>query len=211
MLWRPVLSFALAMSSPPSGAPPPNRDPASRDDGDDAEDEIDAFWAKARTAVVHGDFDAYAAMYHPDAVVVDTTAVAATGSGGGCGSSKPARDALAEWKSGFEATASGLKTTQLDFRFSRRVRGVEPSTTATTAYDAGIFRYRSETTAERDDNDKNPTTSTPATTAAVTSYIHFEALMIKKEGVWLWIMEYQKQKVTEEEWNEMDSESMAFS
>ena len=36
----------------------------------------------------------------------------------------------------------------------------------------------------------------------VRAYIHFEALLIKKKD-WKIMMEYQKSKATEEEWNKL--------
>jgi hypothetical protein len=40
-----------------------------------------------------------------------------------------------------------------------------------------------------------PTDGTPA-----VALVHFESLLVRKDGVWLMVMEYQKAAATEEEW-----------
>ena len=53
--------------------------------------ELDAFWARVSRAVAEGDYAAYAATYHPDAVLVN----------GLDGKSYPIADALEGWREGF--------------------------------------------------------------------------------------------------------------
>jgi ketosteroid isomerase-like protein len=135
---------------------------------------IDAFWRSAERTVATGDFAAYAALYHPDAVVVDV------------GRTRLVREALAEWKAGFEATAKGLQSVRLDFRFSQRIDDAE------SAHETGIFRYE-QSVANNNDDEAPPTTT--------IRFVNFEALMIKKDGRWMWLMEYQKGNASQADWD----------
>ena len=67
----------------------------------------------------------------------------------------------------------------MEFCFSQRV-GDE-----NTAHETGIFGFQFK---------DGSTTSTPK------QFIHFDALLIKRDNSWLIVMEYQKSKATEEEW-----------
>ncbi|MBT8477396.1 MAG: nuclear transport factor 2 family protein, partial [Gemmatimonadetes bacterium] len=118
--------------------------------------------------VAEGDFDGYARLYHPDAVLV------AGGSG-----SLPIEKALAGWKQGFDDTRDGKAEAGVDFRLSIRVND------ETTAHETGIFRYTLES----------------ADAEAVVALVHFEALLVKKDGRWLMVMEYQKEPATDAEWD----------
>lgn len=138
--------------------------------------ELDAFWAQAASVVSKGDFETYAAMYHPDAVLVQTTTPP--------GSTKPIAKALENWKPGFEETAAGHQIVDLEFRFSHRLES------PTSAHEWGIFRYQSTQKASPEET--------------TTVFMHFESLLVKKSpGGWLWMMEYQKQKATEVEWEQL--------
>ena len=96
----------------------------------------------------------------------------------GSGNSYPIAQALAGWKQGFVDTAEGRAEAGVDFRLTQRLQD------ETTAHETGIFRY----------------TFTPATGDPVVAPVHFEALLVKQDGEWLMVMEYQKQTATEEEW-----------
>ena len=87
--------------------------------------EIDDFWAEAIRTVEEGDFEAYAALYHEDAVLVN----------GISGEVYPIAQALDGWKQGFEDTKAGRTVAELDFRFTSRLHG------ETTAHETGYFRY----------------------------------------------------------------------
>ena len=89
----------------------------------------------------------------------------------------PLSKALARWQQEFVDTKAGKIKASVVFRFRRRL-GDE-----TTAHESGIFRY----------------TATGADGENVR-YIHFEALLLKRDG-WKIMMEYQKSKATVEEWN----------
>ncbi len=65
----------------------------------------------------------------------------------------------------------------VSFRFSKRLGDAD------TAHETGIFHYTSESAAGKRDD-----------------YIHLEALLVKQNGKWLTLMEYQKSKATKEEW-----------
>ena len=87
--------------------------------------ELDAFWAEASRTVREGDFDGYAALYHPDAVFVSDLGETAA----------PIADQLAKWKPGFEETKAGKTVADVEFRFTQRLLG------PTTAHETGLFRY----------------------------------------------------------------------
>ena len=96
---------------------------------DAALQELDAFWARVSRAVAEGDYDAYAASYHPDAVLVN----------GLDGKSYPIADALEGWREGFEDTRAGVIEASVEFRFTARFHD------ASTAHETGFFRYVSRT------------------------------------------------------------------
>ena len=83
-------------------------------------------------------------------------------------------DALAAWKPGFEATKAGETKANVEFRFSQRIGNKN------TAHETGVFAY----------NDGGP-----------NNYVAFEMLLVKKDGKWLGMMEYQKNQVTQAEWD----------
>ena len=92
--------------------------------------------------------------------------------------SSPLSVALARWKKEFIATKSGEMRANVEFRFSQRL-GDE-----TTAHETGIFLY----------------SSTGPDGLLKQEYIHFEALLVKKEGHWKTLMEYQKSQAAQKDW-----------
>lgn len=131
--------------------------------------ELDALWAEISLSVAEGDFDAYAATYHPDAVLVNI----------GSASSEPIAVALTNWKPGFDDTKSGNKTAGVSFRFTQRLLG------STTAHETGMFHFWSQ----------------PDQGQLAESFVHFEALSVKKDGEWKMIMEYQKEHGAKDDWD----------
>ncbi len=129
--------------------------------------ELDAYWAEASRTVVEGDFEGYAELYHPDAVLV------MQGQG-----TVPIAKALDGWKQLFVDTRDGKASADVEFRLTGRLHD------ATTAHETGIFRYAFE----------------PEEGDASVSRVHFEALLVKRNGSWLMLMEYQKDPATQEEW-----------
>ncbi len=92
--------------------------------------------------------------------------------------SAPIAQALAKWKQGFDDTKAGKMKASVEFRFGKRVSD------ATTAHDTGIFLY----------------SATDASGKVNASYVHFEALLVKKV-TWKMLMEYQKNEATKAEWD----------
>lgn len=95
--------------------------------------------------------------------------------------SVPISKALAGWKQGFMDTKAGKAKSGVKFRFSQRI-GDE-----TTAHETGIFAYTSQTDGE-----------------SVEHLLHFEMLLVKRDGEWLGVMEYQKTPATRQEWDALD-------
>ena len=129
--------------------------------------ELDAYWADVSRTVVEGDFEGYADLYHPDAVLV------MLGRG-----SVPIGEALAGWKQLFVDTSDGKAVAGVEFRITERLSD------ATTAHDTGMFRYTFE----------------PEEGEGAVSLVRFEALLVKRDGRWLMVMEYQKEPATDAEW-----------
>lgn len=134
--------------------------------------ELNRYWAEVARTVREGDFEGYAASYHPDAVCVFTT--------GKNKRSSAISQQLAQWKSGFVDTKAGKVKNNVEFRFSQRVGD------ATSAHETGIFYFTS-----MDANGK----------VLSSGSVHFEGLLVKRNGVWLSLMEYQKTRATEQEWD----------
>jgi len=91
--------------------------------------------------------------------------------------SYPIASALKGWHQGFVETAAGHVKANVEFRFTSRIND------DTTAHETGIFHY----SAIPEDGD------------ATDQYVHFEALLVKKDG-WKMMMEYQQTPATQEEW-----------
>lgn len=91
--------------------------------------------------------------------------------------SSPLADALKRWKKEFDATKSGEMKASVEFKFSQRLGD------ATTAHETGMFLY----------------TATGADGKETQEYIHFEGLLVKRDGRWKIVMEYQKSKGTRAE------------
>jgi len=94
--------------------------------------------------------------------------------------SQPLAQALTRWKQEFDDTKSGKMKASVAFRFATRLGDAD------TAHETGIFHYTSESAADKRDD-----------------YIHLEALLIKQQGRWKTLMEYQKAKATKEEWDKL--------
>ena len=77
-----------------------------------------------------------------------------------------------------EATRNGRARRSVEFRFTERLNS------AISAHEVGIFRYA----------------STEADGTARVALIHFEAALVKKDGVWLQLLELQTSDATEAEW-----------
>lgn len=133
--------------------------------------DLDRFWTELSRTVREGDLEGYRAANHPEAVVVF-----AQGDKKGAVSISTA---LEGWKQGFEATKAGKNKNSVAFRFSQRINNDN------NAHETGIFHYT-----ERDDKG----------VVLSDSYIHFEALLVKRQGAWQILMEYQKSFADKDEW-----------
>ena len=133
--------------------------------------ELDAYWEEVSKVVANGDWEKYKDACHPEAVLVS----------GSKEKSLPMRDILVRWKSEFDATKAGTRSSKVDFRFSHRYGDEQ------TAHEAGVFVYSFGVEGEE----------------VKREYVHFEALLVKKEGRWLLMMEYQKSIATKEEWEKL--------
>lgn len=134
--------------------------------------ELNRYFAELSRTVREGDFEGYKATYHKDAVCVFTT--------GQKKRTVPIDAQLALWKPGIDDTKAGKTKNNVEFRFSQRVGD------STSAHETGIFNFTSI--------DKNGK-------ALASGYVHFEILLVKRNGAWLALMEYQKSKATQEEWD----------
>ncbi len=134
--------------------------------------ELDAYWSQVSQVVAEGDFEGYRALYHPDAVVIFA--------GGENKTSVSIESALARWKQGFNDTKAGKQNSSVEFRLSQRIGNKN------TAHDTGVFLYTAR------DGDGEETAK---------YHVRFEGLFVKKNGAWLMLMEYQKERATEAEWN----------
>ena len=99
--------------------------------------------------------------------------------------SYPLSTALEKWKPGILDTKAGRNQASVEFRFSDRVGD------ASTAHETGMFCY----------------SSTDAEGVSTTSYIHLRALLVKKDGRWLILMENQESEGTAEEWKALPAYS----
>ena len=101
---------------------------------------------------------------------------------GTSGESYPISEALAGWKQGFMDTKAGSMTASVEFRFSKRIHD------EATTHETGIYCY----------------TWQPEGEEQQSSYMHFQALLVKKNGEWKMLMEYQMEEATEEEWGALE-------
>jgi ketosteroid isomerase-like protein len=94
-------------------------------DNDEVLEELDSFWAEVSRTVAEGDFEAYKATYHPDAILVS----------GLSNSSHLISKAFANWEQGFLDTRSGKMAASVEFRFTQRLNDDD------TAHETGLFKY----------------------------------------------------------------------
>lgn len=90
----------------------------------------------------------------------------------------PIAQALDSWEPSFLDTRDGRTKANVTFRFTQRLHD------ETTAHETGILRYALEA---------------PDGSQTV-SMVHFQALLIRKGGQWLMVMEHQQGEATQAEW-----------
>lgn len=93
--------------------------------------------------------------------------------------SYPISQALEGWQQGFVDTRDGRMEASVSFRFTQRLND------GSTAHETGIFRYTSKT----GDGEES------------SAMVHFQGLLVHKDGRWLMLMEYQQQPATQAEWD----------
>jgi hypothetical protein len=93
--------------------------------------------------------------------------------------SYPRSQALARWKKEFYDTKVGTRKSTVEFRFAPRYDD------ATTAHESGMFR---DTWKLRDGEAK-------------PEYTEFQTLLLKEEGIWKILMEYQKAPASKADWD----------
>lgn len=91
----------------------------------------------------------------------------------------PLSQALERWEQEFIDTREGRRESSVEFRFSERLGD------ATTAYETGIFLYEFKIGNEPPKRE----------------FIHLEAMLLKTDEGWQFMLEYQKAVATEEEWD----------
>lgn len=154
--WLPwAIAVAVFVTAPASAAGPSTAD-------------IDRqVWQAVARSVVNHDIVAMGRVYHPGAVLVAKDGT------------KPIAAALDGWgRDMVTAKQNGVRAS-VEFRFTTR------QDDATTAFEAGAFRYA---TTDR---------------AGVTKpgYVRFEALLVKSPDGWQIVMERQLEGITESAWN----------
>jgi isoamyl acetate esterase len=92
---------------------------------------------------------------------------------------EPIEAALARWEREFADTRDGSMTADLVSKVTRRLGD------DTTAHETGMFRY----TAQKRGGEPK------------VNYVPFESLLVKRDGRWMMVMEYQKDHATKAEWD----------
>jgi ketosteroid isomerase-like protein len=95
--------------------------------------------------------------------------------------SYPIGQALNRWKTEFDDTKAGNIEASVEFRFAHRYGDTQ------TAHESGIFLYTQKK------KDAEP----------VAEYYAFEALLVKENGKWLMMMEYQIKPMTKQDWEKL--------
>jgi hypothetical protein len=89
--------------------------------------------------------------------------------------------ALKQWQKEFDETKAGGMKASVDFRFKQRWGD------DSTAHETGIFRYASQIKGGE----------------KTVAYIELEALLVKKDGSWKVLMEFQKDQKTKVDWDKL--------
>jgi ketosteroid isomerase-like protein len=100
---------------------------------------------------------------------------------------EPIEQTLAGWGRDMVAAKAKGSTATVEFRFSRR------QDDATTAFEAGIFKY----------------TVVEKSGASRPTFYPFEELLAKTDGRWRVLMERQFAEVTQEEWDKLPATTTA--
>jgi len=98
-------------------------------------------------------------------------------------STYPIKNAFVIWEQGFIDTKTGSIDADLELKFSRRIFDND------TAHETGIFHYY----------------TIKESGESTDSFIHFEALWIKKQNKWFMLMENQISRASKSEWDSFNS------
>ena len=124
-------------------------------------------WQALSASAVAGDIVAMGRVYHPAAVLVSQKGTS------------PIVTALDRWGKDMATAKANGTTSSVAFRFTLRQHD------ATTAFEAGAFRYA----------------TTDKAGVETAGYVRFEALLVKTDAGWQMVMERQLDAITEREWN----------
>ena len=126
-------------------------------------------WSVLIATVAADDIVGMGATYHPDAVLVSPTGTTAI------------KDTLARWGRDMVAAKARADKATVEFRYSRR------QDDATTAFEAGIFKY----------------TVISKSGVSTPKFYPFEMLLGKTGGKWRVLMERQFAEVTQDAWDKL--------
>ena len=98
------------------------------------------------------------------------------------GETRPISDALEGWGNGMQEAKENGKNARVAFRFSSRQDDKH------SAFEQGVFKY----------------TSIDASGKEEYMYMHFESLLVKQNGRWLYLMERQLEVTNEAAWNALN-------
>lgn len=124
-------------------------------------------WQAVATSVVEHDIVAMGRVYHPAAVLVSLKGTT------------PISAALERWGRDMVTAKQKGDTAFVEFKFTTR------QDDATTAFEAGAFRYGTTDTAG----------------VSTVGYVRFEALLVKSGAGWQMVMERQLEPITEQQWH----------
>lgn len=128
-----------------------------------------AIWSVLVATVANDDIAGMGAVYFPIAVLVSPTGTTAI------------KDTLERWGRDMAAAKAKGNRAAVEFRFTQRLDN------ATTAFDAGLFKY----------------TVIEKSGASSSKYYPFEILLAKTNGKWLILMERQFAEVSPDAWDKL--------
>jgi hypothetical protein len=126
-------------------------------------------WSVLVATVADDDITGMGAVYFPNAVLVSPTGTTAI------------KDTLERWGRDMAAAKAKGNRATVEFRFTQRLDN------ATTAFDAGLFKY----------------TVIEKSGASSSKYYPFEILLAKTSGKWLILMERQFAEVPQAAWDKL--------
>jgi ketosteroid isomerase-like protein len=157
-----LLSTAVAVANSPQGQRAAAPASSTRDIDNDV-------WSVFVATVAADDIVRMGEVYYPNAVLVTPR------------ETSPIKETLERWGKDMVAAKAKGSSATVEFRFSKRQDG------ATTAFEAGIFKY----------------TVIEKSGAQTPKFYPFEQLLAKANGKWRVLMERQFAEVTQAEWDKL--------